>query len=108
MPAEASDGERNFVFIARKYIAMYKPDSIKSVSLAVMKDNTKTDTSDTGSSPASAPIAAPVVSDQETIISDQAAFNEWFSKLAGPTGRGRIVITWQGAAARRPSSTTRW
>ena len=85
VPAEASEGERNFVFISRKYIAVCEPapDSVKNISISVMKDKVKTDSS---GAPTSAPVAAPVVSGQRTIISDQAAFDRWFSKLAGPAG----------------------
>jgi hypothetical protein len=90
VPAEASEGERNFVFVSRKYIAVCQPvpDSIKNVPISVMQDKVKTDSP---GAPAPAPVAAPVILGQRTIISDQAAFSEWFSKLAGPTGQSRVV-----------------
>ena len=87
MPAEASDGERNFVFTARKYIVACepKPDSIKNVSLADMKAKTKADSPDASSSPAPAPVAAP-------IISNQAEFNAWFqNSMNTSAGTCRVV-----------------
>ena len=94
VPAEASDGERNFVFTARKYIAACepKPDSIKNVSLADMKAKTKADSSDASSSPAPAPVAAAAGAAATPIISNQAEFNAWFQKSMNTSAGTRKVV----------------
>jgi hypothetical protein len=92
VPAEASDGERNFVFTARKYIAICKPDSIKKISLADMKEKTKADSSDAVSSPPPAPVAAGAGAAATPIISNQAEFNAWFQKSMNTTTGTRKVV----------------
>ena len=42
VPAEASDGERNFIGVSRAYVAAINPDSLRGLSLLDMKEKIKT------------------------------------------------------------------
>ena len=78
VPADASDGERNFVGVSRAYVAAFNPDSPRGLSLNDMKETIKAkqpEPKQAGLKPTATPI-----------ITNQGEFDTWFRSItAFPT-----------------------
>ena len=85
VPAEASDGERNFVAVSRAYVAAFNPDSLRGLSLNDMKEKIKAKQPDPKQ-------AGPKPTHSATpIISNQAEFDTWFKSMMG-AGPGNLKV----------------
>jgi len=85
VPAEASDGERNFVAVSRAYVAAFNPDSLRGLSLNDMKEKIKAKQPDPKQ-------AGPKPTHSATpIISNQAEFDSWFKSMMG-AGPGNLKV----------------
>ena len=86
LPADASDGERTFVFICREYVKVFEPTTLKGLSKLDMQAKI------TEKKEAAKQVAVKPTHSATPIISNQKEFDTWFQSMmsAGP-GNLKVV-----------------
>ena len=80
LPADASDGERTFVFLCREYVKQFEPTTLKGLSKLDMQAKIKP-----------TQVAAKPTHTAAPIISNQAEFDTWFQSMMG-AGPGNLKV----------------
>ena len=88
LPADASDGERTFVFLCREYVKQFEPTTLKGLSKLDMQAKIK----EKQEAAKPTQVAAKPTHTATPIISNQAEFDTWFQSMmsAGP-GNLKVV-----------------
>jgi len=88
VPADASDGERTFVFLCREYVKQFEPTTLKGLSKLDMQAKIK----EKQEAAKPTQVAAKPAHTATPIISNQAEFDTWFQSMmsAGP-GNLKVV-----------------
>ena len=86
VPADASDGERNFISVSRAYVAAYNPDSLRGLSLNDMKEKIKT------KQPGSTQAGLKSSNTATPIITNQGEFDTWFRSMMPDLPHGSKVV----------------
>jgi hypothetical protein len=85
LPADASDGERSFVFICREYVKEFEPTTLKGLSKLDMQAKI-TEKKEVAKRVASKPTHSAT-----PIISNQKDFDTWFQSMMG-AGAGNLKV----------------
>jgi hypothetical protein len=85
LPADASDGERTFVFICREYVKVFEPTTLKGLSKLDMQAKIKE------KQEAVKQVGAKPTHSATPIISNQGEFDEWFRSMMN-SGPGNLKI----------------